>query len=255
MENREKLLVLMLITTFVASTMFSMALPTMAFYLAEISKHNSEGYDASTFYGSLLAIFAVGQLISSPIIGYWYNVRGVQEPMVFSLVLMIISNLLYAFAWNKYILLVSRLLTGLSCSSLTLSRSFLGKVCLPTETNKWMCHLGMCYGLGLIMGPIFGVSLSFINFKFWIVTVNSHTSPGFMASLMGIINLGLFFIAKKHFKDIHSVDRVVSIDEESAPLLPCSKEYDSLLVKFLNIIFFCISVTFSFTETMVNFLH
>ena len=79
-----------------------------------IARHQAAGSgEKSSFWGLLVAAYSVGQFISSPLAGFWFNRRGAREPILWSLVLLVFSNLLYALAWNPWILLWSRVIVGL----------------------------------------------------------------------------------------------------------------------------------------------
>lgn len=70
--------------------------------------------------GYVVAANPLGQMVFSPLIGHWANKRGsVRIPVMFTLVIFIFSNGLYAFlelftSHQKYWLLISRFLVGVS---------------------------------------------------------------------------------------------------------------------------------------------
>lgn len=75
---------------------------------------------SESFFGYIIAVYSVGQIISSPLFGYWSNrIKGVRLPIVIGFIFMLVGNMIYLtleFADVPYrgaFLIVSRLLLGI----------------------------------------------------------------------------------------------------------------------------------------------
>lgn len=74
------------------------------------------GADAS-FLGWMVAAYSLGQMVASPLFGWWSNHRPRREPLVCSIFINLAANIYYAYAYlpktnNKYHLLMSRAFVG-----------------------------------------------------------------------------------------------------------------------------------------------
>ena len=72
------------------------------------------------FFGYVVAVYSMGQLIGSPALGYWTSRMGhIKAPMCVGLALMMIGNMGYLFMApiqhipKRYVLIVSRFAVGL----------------------------------------------------------------------------------------------------------------------------------------------
>ena len=71
--------------------------------------------------GIVIAAYSVGQLVASPLFGFWSDKRPVREPLFFSLFLCIVTNILYSYTQafptstaKLCVLIAARLLVGFS---------------------------------------------------------------------------------------------------------------------------------------------
>ncbi|KAG0270006.1 hypothetical protein DFQ27_000970 [Actinomortierella ambigua] len=108
--------------------------------------------------GMLLAVYALGMLIASPLFGtlgdYFVSRR---VPMLIGLVGMLASTVFFMLASNIYILILARLLQGMAGGSVwTLGLALIADV-FPTEAlGVQMGKALIGYTLGLMMGPPLG---------------------------------------------------------------------------------------------------
>lgn len=70
------------------------------------------------FLGWVVASYSFGQLVASPLFGFWADKRPVREPMLVAMVINIVFSLLYCYCdaipagVSGYILIVSRAMVG-----------------------------------------------------------------------------------------------------------------------------------------------
>lgn len=71
----------------------------------------------ASFLGWVVAAYSIGQIVASPLFGFWSNYRPRREPLVCSIIINLLANIYYAYAYlpakhNKFHLLVSRAFVG-----------------------------------------------------------------------------------------------------------------------------------------------
>uniref|UniRef100_A0A7N4NJV0 Major facilitator superfamily domain containing 8 n=1 Tax=Sarcophilus harrisii TaxID=9305 RepID=A0A7N4NJV0_SARHA len=76
----------------------------------------------TSFLGWIIASYSLGQMVASPIFGWWSNFRPRKEPLVISIFISVAANCLYAYvhvppSHNKYYMLVARGLVGFGAAS------------------------------------------------------------------------------------------------------------------------------------------
>jgi ceroid-lipofuscinosis MFS transporter 7 len=79
------------------------------------------------FLGWVIAVFSFGQLVGSPLFGFWSDKRPAREPLIVALLVNVIFNVLYSYCGAfpsglaGWIMLVSRAMVGFTtgkCSSI-----------------------------------------------------------------------------------------------------------------------------------------
>jgi ceroid-lipofuscinosis MFS transporter 7 len=72
-----------------------------------------------SFYGFVIASFSFGQMLSSPLFGYWsQRTKSTKYPVMFGMMLTSVGNVLYALLPtigdnSKWLMLVARFIVGL----------------------------------------------------------------------------------------------------------------------------------------------
>ena len=77
----------------------------------------TSSHASTTLLGLVVAGYSVGQLISSPLLGYWSDRRPMREPIILALLLNTIANLAYCYAGalpsgGEYLVIAARVLVG-----------------------------------------------------------------------------------------------------------------------------------------------
>ncbi|KAG0318497.1 hypothetical protein BGZ99_005627 [Dissophora globulifera] len=137
---------------FVDMATYGIIVPIMPFIVSD--KINGGATDT----GVMLAIYAVGILISSPLFGvlgdYFVSRR---TPMLIGLVGMLLSTVIFMFATNFYVFLLARLLQGVAGGSVwTLGLALITDVFPAHTLGLQMGKALVGYTLGLMMGPPLG---------------------------------------------------------------------------------------------------
>ena len=149
----------------------------------------SKAYNVSSaMTGWMVTVFAVTYAFFAPFFGWLSDKNGRRTFITFGLLLFVISNILTAFAPSFFLLIVSRILAGLSVASITpLIYAIIGDTAPPNRRGTWLSivvsgHLtalwaGAPFGTLLehflgwrsvfVVMAIIGGILAVVNFKTW----------------------------------------------------------------------------------------
>ncbi|KAF9951193.1 hypothetical protein BGZ72_007231 [Mortierella alpina] len=137
---------------FIDMATYGIIVPIIPFIVSD----RAQGGAADT--GLLLAIYAIGILMSAPlfgVLGDHFVSRRV--PMLIGLVGMIVSTVLFMVAHNFYMFLLARLLQGVAAGSVwTLGLALISDVFPAHTLGVQMGKALVGYTLGLMMGPPLG---------------------------------------------------------------------------------------------------
>jgi MFS transporter, DHA1 family, tetracycline resistance protein len=147
-------LAFVLLTVMIDSIGIGIIFPVMPDLLEELT-----GADISTasLWGGLLATsFAAMQFLFGPAVGNlsdWYGRRPV---MLLALAVMAFDYLIMALAGSVWILLIGRIVAGLSAATYTTANAFIADITPRDQRARVYGYIGAAFGLGFILGPILG---------------------------------------------------------------------------------------------------
>ncbi|MEK5440301.1 MFS transporter [Fredinandcohnia sp. FSL W7-1320] len=198
-------------------TLFLMG--TDLFVVSPLLPFISEAYNVSSaIAGWMVTVFAVTYAIAAPFFGWLSDKNGRRALITFGLVLFFISNILTAFAPSFFLLIVSRILSGLSVASITpLIYAIIGDIAPPNRTGTWLSivvsgHLtalwaGAPFGTLLehflgwrsvfVVMAIIGAMLAIVNFSTWKYTPKSDLTRnpigGSLLRILGSVSVTTFW--------------------------------------------------------------
>ena len=145
--------------------------------------------------GILIAIYPLGQFLSTPILGQLSDKYGRKKILGISLLGTAMGYVLFAFAIltkNIPLLFTSRFLDGITGGNISIAQAMISDVSNSENRAKNFGMLGAAFGLGFIIGPFIGGKLSDPSLVSWF---NSAT-PFYFAAILAFMNMlsVVFFI-------------------------------------------------------------
>ncbi|KAL6601728.1 hypothetical protein ACP70R_044948 [Stipagrostis hirtigluma subsp. patula] len=166
-------LVLKMVNTFLYMVNTYIIVPTADDYATSLGA-------AATACGVIIGSMAVAQIFSSVYFSAWSN-RSYFRPLLFSSVVLMLGNVMYALAYDLdslAILLVGRLLCGLG-SARAVNRRYISDCVPPRIRMQASAAFVSASALGMACGPALAGLLQ-TNFKLYIFTINQDTLPGWV---------------------------------------------------------------------------
>eukprot|EP00164_Ancoracysta_twista_P010324 GFYU01015524.1.p1 GENE.GFYU01015524.1~~GFYU01015524.1.p1 ORF type:complete len:540 (+),score=73.89 GFYU01015524.1:77-1696(+) len=140
-----------------------------------------------TDLGWAVAAIVLGRLVAAPVLGYWCNHRPYREVILFSLLMFLFGNLLYAGAWDVWVVVVSRVIVGFSIANIAVVRSFVSIVTPVWKRTVVFSDLGALQLIGITLSPGIASLLSYADFSLGNVHVTSYTAPAWFLVVCGIL--------------------------------------------------------------------
>lgn len=169
------------VTVFLDLLGFGIVLPLLPFYVRSL------GGSAETV-GLLLACFSFTQLVAAPFLGRLSDRLGRRRVILVSLAGNAAAMVLFALATHLsllWLLFVSRILAGATAGNLAACQAAIADVTKGEARATGMGRLGAGIGLGMVLGPVLGSSVS--HFGAW--------APPLAAAAMAVADLiGAFFL-------------------------------------------------------------
>lgn len=124
------------------------------------------GYSKTEFHapdslaGLVVGLFIVGSLIGRFITGKYVNSFGPKKILIFGLICLIITQLLYFIPGSVWFLMIVRLLNGIATAiATTATGTIAAYVTPPTRKSEGISLFSLSLVLGTAIGPFFGMLL------------------------------------------------------------------------------------------------
>jgi MFS family permease len=156
----------MMVTIFVPMLMYD-----HAFFGGEVSRAVK-----TTTIGVLLALYPLGQLIGSPVIGGLSDRYGRKKILTISLFFTTAFYLLISLSLEVHLLwllMAACFMCGLTESNIAIAQSSIADISLPEDRGRLFSYLFSAESTGYIAGPLFGGLLAVhfgYAFPFWLTT-------------------------------------------------------------------------------------
>lgn len=172
------------ITLFLDTVGFGLIIPIFPTLLVEIT--GGDMASSSAMSGYLTTVFAVAQLLFSPLLGSLSDRFGRRPVLITSLFFLSINFLILGLADSLWLLFLGRVLTGITAATYATASALIADVSPSSERAQNFGLMGIAFGLGFIFGPALGGVLGSWDVR----------APFFAAAGLTLLNTmyGLFFL-------------------------------------------------------------
>ncbi|XP_066089512.1 major facilitator superfamily domain-containing protein 8 isoform X2 [Saccopteryx bilineata] len=221
-KSRWRSIRILYLTMFLSSVGFSIVIMSIWPYLQKIDQTAD-----TSFLGWVIAAFSLGQMVASPIFGWWSNYRPRKEPLTVSIFISVTANCLYAYvhvpaSHNKYYMLVARGLVGFGAVFQT---------CFALIGEK-------------------GVTWDTIQLQ-----INMYTAPVLLGAFLGVLNIILILsiLREHHVDDLGRQCKNINFEEASTEEVQLPQgNIDHVAVVTTNVLFFVVLFIFALFETILT---
>ncbi|XP_075954769.1 major facilitator superfamily domain-containing protein 8 [Anarhichas minor] len=171
------------------------------------------------FLGLGLSAFSLSGLLTGPLFGLWSDRNQTTKSIIlFSNLFEIAGNFMYFIGYSKWLLLSSRLVTGVGAGAGSSIFGFLTRSTKPEERAGIFAAVMACRQAGLLVGPAFNLFLRLCDFKLGPFVVNKYTSPGIFMCLLWVL---LQFVVLALYWDVPPIS-----SEEGTAMVEMKEEDD-----------------------------
>lgn len=157
MKKTNITLVLLLSNLFIAFLGIGLVIPVLPTLMNELKISGS-------VVGYMVAIFAIMQLVASPIAGRWTDTIGRKKMIVSGLLIFSVSELLFGIGKDLWVLFVSRALGGVSAAFIMPAvTAFIADITTTETRSKALGYMSAAISTGFIVGPGIGGFLAGIG--------------------------------------------------------------------------------------------
>lgn len=148
-----------MVNMFIAIGSFGLVIPILPDYLASIG-------EGGTAAGLMIAVFAGAQLVMSPIAGRWADQYGRRKMIIYGLLGLSLSALVFYLSNSIWILYFSRLLGGVGAALLVPAIfAYVADITTFDQRAKGNSLISAAMSLGIVVGPGIGGYLAEIDLK------------------------------------------------------------------------------------------
>lgn len=228
-KTNNSALYILMFNMFIAMSGIGLVIPVMPQYLETFGV-------AGQALGFIIASFALGQFLFSPLAGDLSDTLGRKKLIIVGLIIFSASQLWFGLATYEWMLYAARFISGIGGAFLIpATMAFVADITTLKERGKGMGFLGASMSLGFMIGPALGGFLASVSLTF----------PFYMASLAAVIAAVVSFFILPDIKNAVS----------EIPAEP--KKRENILTQMKNSVktpyFMMLIIIFVFTFGIANF--
>jgi DHA1 family tetracycline resistance protein-like MFS transporter len=177
-------LVFILVTMAIDSIGFGLITPVLPSLLKDLLGATSA--EAAPWGGYLAFTYAAMNFLCGPILGNLSDRFGRRPVLLISLATLGLDYLLMGFAHSIWLLVIGRVLSGISGATVATAKAYIADVTDPAQRAQAFGLIGAAFGIGFIFGPAIGGILGDIDSR----------APFFAAAALSFINVvyGFFIL-------------------------------------------------------------
>ncbi|MBI1415901.1 MAG: MFS transporter [Limimaricola sp.] len=153
MPNRLPL-TFIIITIAIDAIGIGLILPVMPDLIRDV--HGGDLGNAAVWGGILATAFAVMQFLCGPTLGSLSDAFGRRPVLLISLAVMAVDYLIMAVAPTIWLLLVGRIIGGITSATQSTASAYMADISKPEEKAANFGLIGAAFGVGFVVGPLMG---------------------------------------------------------------------------------------------------
>ena len=238
-ENKEKLDFKKILPIFIIVMIDLMGLtviiPLLPMYTAT--------FGASPFVIGLVgAAYPIAQFIGTPFLGRLSDQHGRRNILLISQIGTFIGFLILAFSNSIWMLLISRIIDGLSGANISTAQAAISDSTTEKTRTQGLGLIGAAFGIGFVFGPV-------ITFLTLLATNNNYHAPALVAAGFSLLSiLATNFL----FKETLPAEKRGTKKHISFSLASMIEALNRPLVGFLLVLMFTQQIAFGGLEQMLS---
>ena len=154
-----KLPILFIVLTVVIDAMgIGLIIPVMPQLLLEVLPTATLG-QAAIWGGIMAMLFSLMQFLFGPMLGSLSDQYGRKPVLLITLVIMALGYLIMALAGGIWLLLIGRIIGGISSATQSTAAAYIADVSKPEEKAGNFGLISAGFGIGFVLGPLLGGAL------------------------------------------------------------------------------------------------
>lgn len=185
-KRRQPALAFIFVTALMDVISLGIMIPVLPFLLR--SMVGGDTALASNWTGVFGTIWAAMQFFASPIIGMLSDRFGRRSVILTSISGLGIDFLFMALAPTLPLLIVGRIINGLTAASFSTASAYVADVTPPERRARAFGMMGAAFGAGFLIGPGIGGLLGEMTVNLGFFQIEKYRLPFYVAALMALIN-------------------------------------------------------------------
>ncbi len=185
----KKPIIIIFITIFIDMLGFGIIIPILPIFSKELGAANYQ-------VGLIAMSFPIMNFLFAPFWGSLSDRFGRRPIILVSVLITGLAYLLFSQTVNLWLLLLSRILSGIGSANLSVAQAYIADITPPQERAKSMGLIGAAFGLGFIIGPTAGGYMKSIS------SAGQVDWVGYLAAGLCLINLVMaYFLLPESLKE------------------------------------------------------
>ncbi|MFT5780013.1 MAG: DHA1 family tetracycline resistance protein-like MFS transporter [Crocinitomicaceae bacterium] len=151
------------ITIVIDATGLGIIIPSLPDLIADVSNVTFD--ESKTYYGFIVAAYALMQWFFAPIIGGLSDRFGRRPVLLISLLGLSVDYMVMYFAPSLFWLVLGRCLSGMFGASYTTATAYIADISTKENKTKNFGMVGAAFGIGFIVGPAIGGFLGDVGIR------------------------------------------------------------------------------------------